>query len=118
MGFHLEFEQTQRVLCQYGWDIDTICDAYASAFGEYPIRENLRYQTTLVQESASIGSLPDGQFGIVIQILNGVLTESFMFGNIPFSFGTTETANFVGLPFNRVAGVGDLFIIYALFKFV
>jgi hypothetical protein len=106
-------KETQCILDRYNLTKLIVANYYYSAYGIFPVVENLTYQYSQFIDATTL-NLASDEFAL-IQTFVGGGTQNFAFGTL--SYDVHVQNNFTGLLLDRVASATGVFMIH-VFKYV
>lgn len=106
-------KETQCILDRYNLTPLMVAYYYNSAFGVFPVAENLRYQYSLFTPASGF-SLPVNEFAL-IQDFAGTGVSTFRFGSVVYDMNAQNDHE--GFLLDRVTSSTGTFMIH-IFKYV
>lgn len=106
-------KETQCILDRYNLTKLIVANYYKSAFGKFPVVENLTYQYSQFIDAGSL-NLGSDEFAL-IQTFVGGGTQNFAFGSLVYDVHVQN--NYTGLFLDRVLSATGVFMIH-VFKYV
>lgn len=106
-------KETQCILDRYNLTKLIVANYYFSAYGVFPVVDNLYYQYSQFIDTNSL-NLASDEFALV-QNYTGNFNETWSFGSIPFD--VVPQNQITGVLLNRVSSGGGWFFIH-VFKYV
>ena len=106
-------KETQCILDRYNLTKLIVANYYRSAYGVFPVVENLTYQYSQFIDASTL-NLPPDEFAL-IQTFVGGGTSNFTFGTLAYDVHVQN--NYTGLLLDRVVSATGAFMIH-VFKYV